>query len=146
MKLIDSLYERVRVRALFVLVAALGTLSMLVSAPAGAANAWHERDLAWGAPATCFDGDTNLTHCPVTGYKVEVAGSCAAASWNVLATVGNVTSYHVTNLKPGSYCFRTRAITAGGDGDPAPTVPESKTVVTAPLPVKAGAPGATIVT
>jgi hypothetical protein len=111
-----------------------------------AANAWHERDLSWPAPVACADGDTDLTHCPVTGYKVEVAGSCTATSWNILATVGNVTNYHVTNLKPGSYCFRTRATNSGGDSDPAPTLPESKTVVTSPVPVKAGTPGATTVT
>lgn len=127
---------------------ALTFLILLALAPvfAHAANAWHERDLNWSAPTTCFDGDTDLTHCPVTGYKVEVAGSCTATSWNLLATVGYVTNYHVTNLKPGSYCFRTRAISAGGDSDPAPTIPESKTVVSSPLPVKTAAPGATTVT
>jgi|KBSSwiStaDraftv2_1062776.scaffolds.fasta_scaffold1157550_2 hypothetical protein len=120
-------------------------LLSLIAARAEAANSWNERDLNWGPPTACFDGDTDLTHCQVTGYKVEVAGSCTAISWNVLATVGNVTTYHVTNLKPGSYCFRTRAITTGGEGDPALTIPASRTVVTSPQPVKAGPPGATTV-
>jgi hypothetical protein len=121
-------------------------LTLMVPVAFAGTNAWNERDLSWGPPATCIDGDPDLTHCPVTGYKVEVAGSCAATTWNALVTIGNTTSYHVTNLKTGSYCFRTRAITAGGEGEPSPVIPESKTIVTPPVPIKAAAPGATRVT
>lgn len=121
-------------------------LGMLLPSLAFSANVWNERDLSWFAPTACFDGSTDLSQCPVTGYKVEVAGSCVAASWNLLATVGNVTSYHVTNLKAGTYCFRGRAITAGGDSDPGSTGTSSLTTVTAPVPVKSGPPSAMTVT
>lgn len=136
--------DRIDQRWLWVLAFALCILTCCVRAEA--ANAWNERDLQWFAPTACFDGTTDLSQCPVTGYKVEVAGSCTATSWNLLATVGNVTNYHVTNLKPGSYCFRGRAITAGGDSDPAATTINSMTVVTAPLPIKSAPPSAMTVT
>jgi len=57
-------------------------LLSLIAARAEAANSWNERDLNWGPPTACFDGDTDLTHCQVTGYKVEVAGSCTAIQAN----------------------------------------------------------------
>lgn len=137
--------DRINLRWLWVLAFAISTLACFVR-DAEAANAWNERDLTWFAPTACFDGGTDLSQCPVTGYKVEVAGSCTAPTWNLLATVGNVTSYHVTNLKAGTYCFRGRAITAGGDSDAGPTGPGSMTTVSAPQPVRSDPPSAMTVT
>lgn len=143
--LLDWVYDHVRLRALFILIAALGVL-IGASQPAEAANAWHERDLNWGPPTMCSDGDPDVTHCPVTGYKVEVAGSCAATVWNPLATVGLVTTYHVANLQPGSYCFRVKGTSAGGDTGPSPTGPDSLTKVVKPAPLVPGPPTAVLVT
>lgn len=139
------IYEHIRLRALYILIAAVGIL-IGASQPAEAANAWNERDIYWGPPTTCSDGDPDLTHCPVTGYKVEVAGSCTATVWNPLATVGLVTTHHVANLQPGSYCFRVKATSADGDSGPSPIIPESLTKVVKPAPVIPGQPAAVKVT
>lgn len=108
---------------------------LLLPTLAFGANAWNERDLSW-TPSPSV----------VTGYKIEVAGACAATTWNVLVTVGNVTSYHVTNLKAGTYCFRARATSEDGDSDPGPTGPTSTTTVAPPVPVKPSPPGTVLVT
>lgn len=123
-------------RALWLFAIVLAVAS-LVPQLAQAANAWNERDLTWTAPLTCSDGSP-LAQCPVTGYKLEAAGSCAASVWNALATVGVVTTYHAANLAPGTYCFRVRATSANGDSLPGPTTSGSQTTVIAPLP---GPPG-----
>lgn len=137
----DWIYTHIRIRMLFIIVATLGALSIFV-APAHAANAWHERDLNWGPPTTCSDGDPDVSHCPVTGYKVEVAGSCTATVWNSLVTISNVTTYHVANLQPGSYCFRVKATSAGGDSGPGPTTADSLTKVVKPASPVPAPPGA----
>jgi hypothetical protein len=108
------------------------------------ANTWNERDLAWTAPTTCSDG-TAITNCPVTGYKLEAAGTCTATSWNAVATVGKVLTYHVTNLAPGNYCFRVKATSAGGDSAPSPTTASSQTTVVQPPPSVPDAPGSVVV-
>ena len=137
--MLDWIYERVRVRALFVIAAALGVLSVFVG-HAEAANAWNERDLSWNAPITCSDGTTDMSKCQVTGYKLEAAGSCTASTWNALGTTAaNITSYHAT-LNPGTYCFRVKAASANGDSAPSTTNAGSQTTVIQPA-VPPGAPG-----
>ena len=120
---------------------ALVFLALLCFFPllAHSANAWNERDLTTTAPTACTDGSP-IAQCMVTGYKWEAAGNCTATSWNALGTTAaNVLTYHASNLVAGTYCFRVKATSAGGDSGPSLTTTNSQTTVTAPLPAPPGA-------
>lgn len=101
---------------------------------------WNERQLNWSTPTTCTDGSP-ITDCPVTGYRVEAASNCATPTWTLAGTTGaNVTAYKAASLAAGTWCFRVRAQSAGGDGPPTNVVTVS---VVAPTP---GQPGTLTVT
>jgi hypothetical protein len=56
--------------------------------------------LSWNAPTTNTDG-TPLTD--LAGYKVHMGTS--SGNYTTVVDIGNVTTYTVSNLAPGTYYF-----------------------------------------
>lgn len=100
---------------------------------------WNEDQVSWAAPTACNDGSP-ITDCPVTGYRVETAKTCSAATWGLAGTTAaNVMTLKATGLTAGLNCYRVKAQSANGDSNasttasatavpPAPGEPTSTTV------------------
>lgn len=99
---------------------------------------WNESQLTWSPPSKCTDGSP-ITDCPVTGYRVESAQTCDAATWMLIGSPAEAT-FKATNLPAGLNCFRVKAKSANGDGPPTNTVSMTAT------PPKPGQPGTLTVT
>lgn len=133
------------VRALLTFVLAF-MLAPLASAQTGLK--WNESILTWTNPATtCDDKVSPLTECPVSGYRLEMASSCTATTWEFVANVpATPLSYKQTNIPAGPHCYRVKARYVVGTGTletgAGPVNATSLKVTTAPAP---SAPGAVVV-
>ncbi len=80
-----------------------GSTTLTVTAVAGSAT------LTWNPPTTNTDG-TSLTD--LAGYKVYYGTS--SGGYTSVITVGNVTTYVIGNLAPGTYYFAVTAYDSAG--------------------------------
>jgi hypothetical protein len=88
-------------------------LALILLGTALAAQA-REGTIAWLPQTHCEDRTTDLTACPVTGYRIETAASCTAIAWELLAITPVTTSYALTNIPAGPRCYRLKALSAAG--------------------------------
>jgi hypothetical protein len=88
-----------------------GSISKSVTLVVSALTGSGSTSLAWEAPTTHADG-TPATD--IAGYKIYYGTS--SENYNTEIDAGNVTSYTVANLAPGTYYFTTSAYyTSGGE-------------------------------
>lgn len=66
----------------------------------------------WDAPKACSDGTTDLTKCPVEGYRVTIGAL-------VSATVTGTSHVVAAGLPVGKYTISVAAFNAGGTSQPA---------------------------
>jgi hypothetical protein len=72
--------------------------------------------LNWTAPAACADGSP-ISACAVTGYEIQRAPA-ASEPFVVVRGVGVTTTATLTAVAPGTHCYRLRANSAAGFGEP----------------------------
>lgn len=111
MKILDSLYERVRVRSLFVLAAALGALSMFI-APTPATAGTITTTVK--APAKYTDG--SLIDAPIK-YRLE--GNYDGQP--PIQVTSDSTTFVLTSMPAGRWCNRVIAIVNNVEAEPSDT-------------------------
>ncbi len=81
--------------------------------PAGGRSTGNSATLRWAASTTQADGSTPLTE--LNGYRVHYGS--ASQQYTHTIDVGNVTTYVVSDLSPGTYYFAVTAYNSGGESD-----------------------------
>jgi hypothetical protein len=112
----------------------LGALALFLLAGSAFAG---QAVVTWTNPTTRTDGSA-LTSAQIGSTEVEY-GTCSGTAFGTVtgtsATTGAGTSLTISNLAPGTYCFRVFAIEAGGGTSGPSNIPTKTITIAPPVPL-----------